>query len=153
MISTIANYLSPELKQNNIKTVFTSKKEELPTIEEMNPDLPKLFIFDDLAGDKEFRDIIRNFYSKGRPNNCMCIYITQQFSKVQPKSIRDNTSNLILFKTAGCSFDKVYSDMAKEVMENKKDFKILCERIWREKYAYVYINKVDDLITNDIFKR
>ena len=41
--------------------------------------------------------------------------------------------------------------MAKEVMENKKEFKILCERIWREKYAYVYINKIDDLIINYIF--
>ena len=120
MISTIADDLSPELKQNNIKTVFTSKKEDLPTIREMNPDLSKLFLFNDLAGDREFQDIIRNFYSKGRPNNCMCIYITQQFSDVQPKSIRGNTSNLILFKTAGCSFDKVYSDMAKEVMEKKR---------------------------------
>ena len=76
----------------------------------------------------------------------MCIYITQQFSEVQPKSIRDNCS-----KTAGCSFDKVYSDMAREVLENKNEFKILCERIWRNKYAYVYINKIDDLIINDIF--
>ena len=76
------------MKQSNIKSVFTSKKEELPTMREMNPDLPKLFIFNDLAGDREFQDIIRNFYSKGRPNYCMCIYITQQFSEVQPKSIR-----------------------------------------------------------------
>ena len=81
----------------------------------------------------------------------MCIYITQQFSEVHPKSIRDNCSNLTLFKTAGCSFDKVYSDMAREVMENKKELKILCERIWRDKHAYVYINKNADLITNDIF--
>ena len=82
VLETIAQNLPPELKQNNIKAVFTSKKEELPTIKEMNPDLPKLFIFDDLAGDREFQDIIRNFYSKGRPNICMCIYITQQFSEV-----------------------------------------------------------------------
>ena len=105
----------------------------------MNPDLPKLFIFDDLAGDREFHNIIRNFYSKGRPNNCMCIYITQQFSEVQPKSIRDNCSNLILFKTADCSFDKVYSDMAREVMENKKEFKISCERIFAEINMLLYI--------------
>ena len=151
VLEIIAQNMSLELKQNNIKSVFTSKKEELPTKREMNPDLPKLFIFDDLAGDREFQDIIRNFYSKGRPNNCMCIYITQKISEVQPKSIRDNRSNLILFKTAGCSFDKVYSDMAREVMENKKEIKILCERIWRDKYAYVYINKINDLIINDIF--
>ena len=93
MLEIIAQNISPELKQNNIKSVFTSKKEELPMIKEMNPDLPKLFIFDDLASNREFQDIIRNFYSKRRPNNCMCIFITQQFSEVQPKSIRDNCSN------------------------------------------------------------
>ena len=41
--------------------------------------------------------------------------------------------------------------MAREVMENKKEFEILCERIRRDKYAYVYINKIDDLTINDIF--
>ena len=41
--------------------------------------------------------------------------------------------------------------MAREVMENKKEFKIIYDRIWRDKYAYVYINKIYDLITNDIF--
>ena len=74
------------------------------------------------------------------------------FSEVQPKSIRENTTNLILFKTAGDSFDKVYKDMVKEVMENKNDFKILTDRIWRNKYSYVYINKIDDIITNNIFE-
>ena len=44
VLEKIAQNLPPELKQNNIKSVFTSKKEELPTIKEMNPDLPKLFI-------------------------------------------------------------------------------------------------------------
>ena len=96
-MKVIGDNINPDLKQNDIKTVFTSKKEDLPAIKEMNPDLPKLFIIDDLSGDREFQEIIRNFYSKGRSNNCMCIYITQQFSEVQPKSIRDNTSNLILF--------------------------------------------------------
>ena len=52
MLEIIAQNISPELKQNNIKSVFTLKKEQLPTIKEMNPDQPKLFIFDDLAGDR-----------------------------------------------------------------------------------------------------
>ena len=42
--------------------------------------------------------------------------------------------------------------MVKEVMENKNDFKILTDRIWRNKYSYVYINKIDDIITNNIFE-
>ena len=34
----IDNNLASDLKQNNIRTVFTSKKEDLPTIKEMNDD-------------------------------------------------------------------------------------------------------------------
>ena len=89
MLETIAQSLTPELKQNNIRSVFTSKKEELSTIREMNPDLPKLFIFDDLAGDREFQDIIGNFYSKGRPNNCMYSYIYVYINKFDDLIIND----------------------------------------------------------------
>ena len=71
----IENNLSYEMKQNNIRTVFTSVKEDLPTIQEMNDDTKKLFVFDDLSGDKEFRENIRRFFSKGRPNNCQAIYL------------------------------------------------------------------------------
>ena len=39
----IENNLPYEMKQNNIRTVFTSKKEDLPTIQEMNSDTKKLF--------------------------------------------------------------------------------------------------------------
>ena len=148
----ICNNLSSEFKRNNIKATFTSKKEDLPIIGEMNSDIKKLFVFDDIAGDSEFREITRQFFSKGRPNNCQSIYLTQQFSEVQPKSIRENTTNLILFKTAGDSFDKVYKDMVQEVMENKKEFKILTEHIWRYKHSYIFINKIDDIIINDVFK-
>ena len=42
--------------------------------------------------------------------------------------------------------------MAKEVMENKNEFRILANRIWRNKHAYVFINKVDEIITNNIFE-
>ena len=140
-------------KQNDIKVLITSKKEELPLIRDMNSDTKKLFIFDDIAGDKEFSDITRTFFSKGRPNNCQSIYLTQQFSEVQPKSIRENTSCLVLFKTSGDSFDKVYKDMAKEVMENKEDFKMLCNRIWRNKYSYVFVNKIDEIITDNLFQQ
>jgi hypothetical protein len=142
-----ANFDNP----TNIRTVFTNNKADLPLISEMDANTKKMFVFDDLAGDKEFENIIKNFFSKGRPNNCQSIYLTQQFSEVQPKSIRENTTCLSLFKTAGNSFDKVYSDMAKEVMENKKDFRAICDRAWKDKYAYIFINKIDDLLTSKLF--
>ena len=153
VLDLIIDNLSHDLKQNNIKTLFTSKKEELPLIKEMNENTKKLFVFDDISGDKEFTEITRNFYSKGRPNNCQSIYLTQQFSEIQPKSIRENASCLCLFKTSGDSFDKVYKDMIKEIMENKIEFRTLCNRIWRNKYSYVFINKIDEIITSNLFEK
>ena len=117
----------------------------------MNSDIKKLFVFDDVAGDKEYSNLIKSFFSKGRPNNCQSIYLTQQFSEVQPKSIRENTSCLALFKTAGDSFDKVYKDMVKEVMEEKSDFRLMCNKVWQERHSYIYINKIDNIINNDMF--
>ena len=42
--------------------------------------------------------------------------------------------------------------MVQEVMENKKEFKILANRIWRNKHSYVFINKIDDIITSNVFE-
>ena len=58
---------------------------------------------------------------------------------------------LVLFRTSGSSFDMIYKDMAKEVIENKAEFKKYCNRIWRNKYSYVFINKIDEVITDKIF--
>ena len=46
VLKLISNNLSPDLKQNNIKANFTSKKEDLPTIGEMNSGTKQLFMFD-----------------------------------------------------------------------------------------------------------
>ena len=122
LFKIVCDKVDYEDKQNDIKVFITSKKEELPLIREMNSDVKKLFIFDDIAGDKEFGDITRTFFSKGQPNNCQSIYLTQQFTEIKPKSIRENASCLVLFRTSGDSFDKIYKDMAKEVIENKAEF-------------------------------
>ena len=151
LFKIVCDKVDYEDKKNDIKVFITSKKEELPLIREMNSDIKKLFIFDDIAGDREFGDITRTFFSKGRPNNCQAIYLTQQFTEINPVSIRENASCLVLFRTSGSSFDKIYKDMAKEVMENKAEFRMYCNRIWRNKYSYVFINKIDEVITDKIF--
>ena len=51
----------------------------------MDATTKKLFVFDDLAEIKAFYNVIENFSSKGRSNNCQAMYLTQQFSEVQSK--------------------------------------------------------------------
>ena len=41
--------------------------------------------------------------------------------------------------------------MVQEVMENKKEIQILSNRIWGNKYSYVFINQIDDIITSNVF--
>ena len=63
-MKVIGDNTNPSLKQNDIKNCIYFKERRFPIIKEMNADLPKLFIFDDLSGDREFQETIRNFYCK-----------------------------------------------------------------------------------------
>ena len=42
----------------------------------MNDGTKKLFVFDDLSGDKEYCENICRFFSKGRPNACRYLSYT-----------------------------------------------------------------------------
>lgn len=137
-------------EKSNIKIMLTKKKEELPLIGESNANTKKALVMDDLVGEKEFIDLMKRFCSKGRPSNWQTVVLAQEFSQI-PKNVRENTTCLCLFKTSGDSFDKVYKDMVKEIYENKTEFRMMCNRIWREKYSYVFINKIDEIISNDMF--
>ena len=53
--------------------------------------------------------------------------------------------------TSGDSLDKLYKDMVKEVEPNKQKFMAYAQRIWREKYNYIYCNRIDEKLTNNIF--
>ena len=65
--------------------------------------------------------------------------------------IRRQASCISAFKTLGDSFDKLYKDMVKEVGPNKQKFMAYAQCTWCEKYNYIYCNKIDEVMTNNIF--
>jgi len=150
MVRHYAENLPDEGKQNNVKLVLTDKTSDIPLISEMNEDTIKLIVADDCNGSKTYDALMLELFTKGRPKNCQCIYICQSFGMVNI-NIRRNATCLVLFKTAGTAFDHIYKEMVHEIMDKKKDFKMICDRMWRNNYSYVFVNKNDSIITEDVF--
>ena len=98
----------------------------------------------------EYKDLINRLVLDGRSKNCQVILLAQDFKQIEP-TIRRQASCISAFKTSGDSFDKLYKDMIKEVEPNKQKIMAYAQRIWREKYSYVYVNKIDEVMTNIIF--
>lgn len=160
-IRTAASELKTEDLQNYTKLVITDKVGDLPIITEIGEEAdnginyPKrLVIADDIINNKLYNNIMEGYFTRGRPLNISCIYLTQKFTKV-PLLIRENLSNLFLFKTDETSLRKIYGDVASSFID-KRDFYDVCTRIWTMKNRnnsnpYVFINKIEGIITSDVF--
>ena len=81
------------------KTIFTSydSSDTLPDPKDIYSKKIFKIIFDDVMTNKN-QDIIGTFYSRGRHNNCSCIYISQNYHKLSRQTIRTNCNSLILFE-------------------------------------------------------
>ena len=145
----VRDNVAERFKNNNIKHVFTKKATDIPLVDEMD-ETPKLFVIDDCGGKSEYRELINSLVMDGRSKNCQIILIAQDFIQIDP-SIRRQASCVSAFKHSGDSLDKLYRDMVKEVEPNKTKFITYAQRIWREKHAYIYVNKIDEVITENIF--
>ena len=70
---------------------------------------------------------------------------------VQPPGVRENATCIRFYKTDGDSLYKLFREHASDLFINYKDFQAKCARYWKDRYSYVYINKIDGITTNDIF--
>ena len=84
-------FKKPDFK---ILEVFTNDLNEIPEVDELDPDLNNVILFDDCMLEKQ--DKIIDYFIKGRHSNCSVIYLSQQFSR-SPRSIRLNCSCYFLF--------------------------------------------------------
>ena len=138
-------------RKNFIKIVISNQIEKFPTIEEFEKSKNnKLIIADDIIGNNDYNDLMEIYFTRGRHCNISCIYLSQNFTSI-PTTIRRNLSNLFLFKTSGRNLGFVYSEVAQSFY-NKQDFMLMCNRTWENQYSYVFINKINRKVTNDVFK-
>ena len=84
--------------------------EIIPDPKDFNPKRKSLFIFDDIMTEKN-QDPASNFYTRGRHNNCSCIYISQNYHKLPRQTIRTNSNFLILFSIPKKDLRHIYETL------------------------------------------
>lgn len=107
-----------------------------------------VFIFDDVAGDKQ--NVIRDYFSMGRHNNIECFYLSQTYAKIPKHLIRDNANVIIIFKQDDLNLKHVYTDHVGTDM-SFEDFKSICSHCWRKQYDFLSIFK-DSNIDNGRYR-
>lgn len=98
--------------------------------------MKNLIIFDDLITMKD-QTIPQMMFTRGRHNNCACIYLSQNFHSVD-KLIRRNANFFILFEQNDRSLTELLKDIS---VGNRTEFKKFTKNIWsKNDYGYVCIN-------------
>lgn len=151
VIKAFAENVSSENKQNNIKLIISDQLNEFPSLKELNTPKKKLVIGDDVINNDSYNKLLETYFTRGRHYNISCIYLTQNFTLV-PITIRRNLSNLFLFKTGANNLNYIYREVVSSFIHNKNDFISECNRTWKTKHSYIFINKIDGKYTDNVFE-
>ena len=122
-----------------INSRMFDSSEIIPDPRDFNPKRKSLFIFDDIMTEKN-QDPASNFYTRGRHNNCSCIYISQNYHKLHRQTIRTNSNLLILFSIPEKDLRHIYEDIMSNDMP-WDEFNSFCKDVFNTKYSFVSINK------------
>ena len=78
--------------------VFIKNINELPPPDKLPKELKKLMMFDDV-NPKE--PVIKEYFCRGRHNNCNMIYLNQNLFSLDRQSVRENCNLFVLFEQRG----------------------------------------------------
>ena len=139
-------------KSHKPKTLFTSyvSSDILPDPKDINSK-KKIIIFEDVMTNKN-QDIIGNFYTRVRQNNCPCIYIFQNYHKLPRQTIRTNCTSLILFEICIKDLKHIYTDIVSNDM-CWNEFNIFCKGVFKIPYSFIAINKNVDVLNGKYIKK
>lgn len=133
---------------NDINFTFYERIQDIPLPNTLDKYQKNLIIFDDCV-DFRNQSIIESYYTKGRHNNCSCIYLAQNFYGIPKGNIRTQMSAIVLFKLGGSDKKNSYEHVSSFI--DRKDYYHQIDSIWKKPYSYVYINKNKEFLTDDLF--
>ena len=106
-----------DLKYKDI--MFIKNIKELPPPDKLPKELKKLMIFDDV-NPKE--PVIKEYFCRGRHNNCNMIYLNQSLFSLDRQSDRENCNLFDLLEQRGNVLKRLYNDFYKETKISYKNF-------------------------------
>ena len=114
-------------------------KEICDEIKPLNEYEKGIIVFNDISGSSNSR-FIDQFFIRGRHNNLDIYYLSQTYSDLPKRTIRNNSNKIILFNQLLKDFEHIYRDVAGYDMK-KDEFKELCRKSWEEDYNYLYFDR------------
>ena len=98
-----------------------------------------IIVFDDILGSSNSR-FIDQIFIRGRHNNLDIYYLSQSYFDLPKRTIRNNSSKIILFNQTLKDIEHIYRDVAGYDM-TYDEFKELCRKSWDEVYNYLCFDR------------
>ena len=117
---------------------FVKDMKDLPSSDKLHKDLKKLMILDDFRAKEP---VINEYFCRGRHNKCNMIYLNQNLFTIDRQSEREYFNLFILFKQRGKALISIYQDFFNNVELSYNDFAKICNKVWKEPYNYIVIDK------------
>lgn len=128
-------WLEQRLAESEAENQFSDELDDLPNLDELDPTMMHLFVFDDMVNTKN-QDKIKEFFMRGRKKNCSMIYITQKYHAI-PTFIRENANYTVIFKPpTNRIMTTLYQDCGGDC-ETIQDFKKLVDQATTAPYGYL----------------
>ena len=98
-----------------------------------------IIVFDDVLGSSNSK-YIDQFFIRGRHNKLDKYYLSQSYSDLQKRTMRNNSNKVILFNQTLKDTENIYRDVGGYDM-NCDEFEELCRKSWEEEYIYLGIDR------------
>lgn len=137
MFDLIHEELKDKFKEPIPVATFSSNKDDIARVDDLNPDLQNLVVFDDFVTEKD-QKIIEDLFIRGRKRNISLVYITQSYFST-PKDIRLQCNYFIFYNL----FNK--REMLQIQMDHAADLK---KETFMQLYSYA-VSKPHDFFLID----
>lgn len=124
-----------DIQEDEQIAYFYDKCEDIVSVDDCESN--SLIIFDDCI--LESQSPIKEYFVRGRHKNISCMYISQCFSLVDLKTIRNNLNYLCIFKQNECYIKSIYDNIVGSDM-TLNVFRTLCHRCWKRDYGFLTID-------------
>lgn len=133
------NLIMNKKKCNSVNVQYFEDSDMIPDPKDINPRMKSVIIFDDVMTDSK-QSKAEDFYTRGRHNNCSCIYISQNYHKLPRQTIRCNSNLLILFSLPKKDLQQIHNDFISQDMD-WEEFNQFCDNVFKRQHSYIIINK------------
>ncbi len=133
---------------DKVSCQFFSESESVPDPSELNPEDKNIMVFDDVLQCSQEKPAA--YFTRSRHSNCDCVYISQNYFKVERGSVRENTNVLILFPQDYKNLLHIHGDHASDI--SFAEFKSFCQKVWKKPRNFVLID-LTSTIDNGKYRR